>query len=314
MRIGLTNPFCDFDRMFLFLWVMSSTEKKTIRRRLAGAWLSSVISISLVLILVGLACLLLVNARKAGDYFKESVQLSVILLPEVSDAEAEAYRAGIDSLPFVRRTSLVSREQGTKELKEMLGEDFLNVFETTPVPVSVDVGLKVEYVSADSLALVRDRLADSPLVDEVQSRQSIVEMLNANISRISIALALLIAVMLFISFVLIGNTVRLGIYARRFTIHTMRLVGASRGFIMRPFLGRALLQGFVASLIAVGTLAGGLYALYRSFPQLFNVFYDPVLLSAVAVVVILVGMFICMLSSWRVVGKIYRSKKDDLYY
>ena len=83
---------------------------------------------------------------------------------------------------------------------------------------------------------------------------------------------------------------------------------------MRPFLGRALLQGFVASLIAVGTLAGGLYALYRSFPQLFNVFYDPVLLSAVAVVVILVGMFICMLSSWRVVGKIYRSKKDDLYY
>ena len=293
---------------------MADAGKRIMKRRLAGAWLSSVISISLVLMLVGMAGLLVGNARKLGDFFKESVQLSVILLPEASEAEAESYRAGIDSLPFVRATTLVSREQGTAELKEMLGEDFLNVFETTPVPLSVDVGLKAEYVSPDSLTVVREALADSPLVDEVQSRQMLVEMLNSNISRISLVLAALIVLLLFISIVLIGNTVRLGVYARRFTIHTMRLVGASRAFVLRPFIRRALVQGLVSALLALGVLAAGLFALYRSFRQLFSVFFDPMLLCSVAAVVLVSGILICMLSSWMVAGRIYNSNKDDLYY
>ncbi|MBO4725269.1 MAG: permease-like cell division protein FtsX, partial [Firmicutes bacterium] len=268
---------------------MAKTENRIMRRRMAGAWISSVLSISLVLTLVGLTALLVVNARKVGDYFKESMQISVILRPEVSDAKAEAYRAGIDTLYFVKSTTLVSREQGTEELRDMLGEDFLSVFESTPVPVSVDVNLKAEYVVADSLEKVTAMLGDSRLVDEVQCRQSLVEALNTNISRISMVLAALIAVMLFLSFVLIGNTVRLGIYARRFTIHTMRLVGATKGFILRPFAGRAVLQGLVSALLATGVLGGGLWLLYRSFPQLFVLFVRTDLLIAVAGTVVLCG-------------------------
>ena len=293
---------------------MADAGKRIMRRRLAGAWLSSVVSITLVLMLVGIGALLIGNTRKIGDYFKESVHISLILLPEVSEAEAQNYRAGIDSLPFVRTTTLVSREQGTAELKEMLGEDFLNVFETTPVPLSVDLGLKAEYVSADSLAVIREALAGSPLVDEVQSRQSVVDMLNTNISRISLVLAALIVVLLFISIVLIGNTVRLGVYARRFTIHTMRLVGASRGFVLRPFVRRALLQGLAASSLALSILGGALFALHKSFAQLFSLFFDPVLLGASAGVVVISGVLICVLSSWMVAGRIYNSQKDDLYY
>lgn len=293
---------------------MADAGKRIMRRRLAGAWLSSVVSITLVLMLVGIGALLIGNTRKIGDFFKESVHISVILLPEVSEAEAQNYRAGIDSLPFVRTATLVSREQGTAELKEMLGEDFLNVFETTPVPLSVDLGLKAEYVSADSLAVIREALAGSPLVDEVQSRQSVVDMLNTNISRISLVLAALIVVLLFISIVLIGNTVRLGVYARRFTIHTMRLVGASRGFVLRPFVRRAMLQGLAASLLALSILGGALFALHKSFAQLFSLFFDPVLLGASAGVVALSGVLICVLSSWMVAGRIYNSQKDDLYY
>lgn len=293
---------------------MAKTENRIMRRRMAGAWISSVLSISLVLTLVGLTALLVVNARKVGDYFKESMQISVILRPEVSDARAEAYRAGIDTLYFVKSATLVSREQGTEELRDMLGEDFLSVFESTPVPVSVDVNLKAEYVVADSLEKVTAILGDSRLVDEVQCRQSLVEALNTNISRISMVLAALIAVMLFLSFVLIGNTVRLGIYARRFTIHTMRLVGATKGFILRPFAGRAVLQGLVSSLLATGVLGGGLWLLYRSFPQLFVLFVRTDLLLAVAGTVVLCGVLICLLSSWAVVGRIFNSSKDDLYY
>lgn len=293
---------------------MAKTEKRIMRRRMAGAWLSSVLSISLVLTLVGVAALLVVNARKVGDYFKESMQISVILRPEVSNAKAEAYKAGVDTLYFVKSATLITREQGTEELRDMLGDDFLSVFESTPVPISIDVNLKAEYVVADSLEKVTAVLGDSRLVDEVQCRQSLVDALNANISRISIALAALIAVMLFLSFVLIGNTVRLGIYARRFTIHTMRLVGATKGFIVRPFAGRAVLQGLVSSLLAIGVLGGGLWLLYRSFPQLFVLFVRTDLLVLVAGAIVLCGVLICLVSSWTVVGRILKSSKDDLYY
>ena len=144
---------------------MSSGENKLIRRRLAGAWLSSVISITLVLLLVGVASLLLVNAKSVSDYFKENVQVSVLMRPDVSEDEAMGYATSLDAMPFIKGTRFISKEEGTRDMTDLLGEDFLSVFETAPVPVSVDVTLKADYVSADSLELVKDVIASSPLVD-----------------------------------------------------------------------------------------------------------------------------------------------------
>lgn len=291
---------------------MNAGENKLIRRRLAGAWISTVISISLVLLLVGVAALLLVNARSVSDYFKENLQISVMMKQEVEEEEAREYVSELDSLPFIRSTRFVSKEQGIAEMEEMLGEDFLNVFESSPIPVSVDVTLKAEYVSADSLAKVEAVIGKSPLVDEVVYQQSLVEKLNTNLRKISLVLGVFIFLLLFISFVLINNTVRLNVFSKRFTIHTMRLVGATKSFIKGPFLVQAVFQGLFSALLATLMLLGILFFIRSEFSKLFEVFRLDLLMLVIGIVVV-AGVVICTVCTSVVVGRLVTLSKDELY-
>lgn len=284
------------------------------RRRLANAYLSSVISISLVLLLVGVAAMLLVNARSVSDYFKENMQVTVMMKQHVTDEAAMDYQNSIlDGKRFIKKSVFVSKEQGQREMADMLGEDFLEVFETSPIPVSIDITLKAEYVSADSLEVVRREIAASPLVDEVVYQSSLVDALNANLNKISAVLGVFIALLLFISFVLINNTVRLNVYARRFTIHTMKLVGATRSFIRAPFLVQAAFQGVLAAFIAIIALIVMMYFMRSEFQQLFEIFRLDLLLTVIGIV-LASGLAICLISTWFVVNKLVSLKKDELYY
>ncbi len=292
---------------------MGKEEKKLMRRRLAGAYVSSVVSISLVLLLVGVASLLILNAKSVSDYFKENLQLSVILKQEVSQHKAEAYEQTVRELPYIRDTRLVSREEGTEEMKAMLGEDFLQVFETSPIPISLELTLKAEYVSADSLEVVSAALSASPLVDEVVCQQSLVEILNENLAKISMVLGVFILLMLFISVVLISNTVRVSVHNRRFTIHTMRLVGATRAFIRRPFMVDAVWQGLVAALISILLLSAGLLLIRGQFGQIAGIVTPRILVETFAIMASS-GVVICVLSTYFVVNKLVSMSKEDLYY
>ena len=291
---------------------MTAGENKLIRRRLVGAWLSTVISISLVLLLVGVAALLVVNARSVSDYFKENMQVSVLMKQEVDDDEAMEYVAELDAMPFIKSSKFVSREQGTKEMAELLGEDFLKVFETAPIPVSIEVTLKADYVSTDSLEVVKKEIRRSGIVDEVVYQQSLVEKLNTNLKRISVVLGVFIALLLFISFVLINNTVRLNVFSRRFTIHTMKLVGATKSFIRAPFMVQAVFQGLFSALLATLMLVGILFFVRSEFAQLFEVFRLDLLLVVIGVV-ILSGVVICTISTALVVGHLVSLSKEELY-
>lgn len=291
---------------------MASGENRLIRRRLARAWLSTVISISLVLLLVGVAGLLVANARSVSDYFKENMQVSVLMKQEVGDDEAMEYVSDLDAKPFIKSTTFVSREQGAKEMTDLLGEDFLNVFEAAPIPVSVDVTLKADYVSSDSLEVVKNEIMKSPLVDEVVYQQSLVDKLNTNLRKISMVLGVFIVLLLFISFVLINNTVRLNVFSRRFTIHTMRLVGATKSFIRAPFLVQAVFQGLFSALLATLMLVGILFFVRSEFAQLFEVFRLDMLLIVIGVE-ILAGVLICVVSTALVVGRLVSLSKDELY-
>lgn len=291
---------------------MASGENRLIRRRLAGAWLSTVISISLVLLLVGVAGFLVANARSVSDYFKENMQVSVLMKQEVGDDEAMEYVSDLDAKPFIKSTTFVSREQGAKEMTDLLGEDFLNVFEAAPIPVSVDVTLKADYVSSDSLEVVKNEIMKSPLVDEVVYQQSLVDKLNTNLRKISMVLGVFIVLLLFISFVLINNTVRLNVFSRRFTIHTMRLVGATKSFIRAPFLVQAVFQGLFSALLATLMLVGILFFVRSEFAQLFEVFRLDMLLIVIGVE-ILAGVLICVVSTALVVGRLVSLSKDELY-
>ena len=293
---------------------MGHTENnKIMRRRLANAYLSSVISISLVLLLVGLAAMLLVNAKGVSDYFKENMQVTVMMKQFVSEEEAIDYQRELDQKSFIGSTRFISKEQGKKEMEAMLGEDFLDVFETSPIPVSIDVTLKAEYVSADSLEVVKYEVQKSPLVDEVVYQSSLVDALNSNLSKISFILGVFIVLMLFISFVLINNTVRLNVFARRFTIHTMKLVGATRSFIRAPFLVQAAFQGVFSAFVAIIGLTAMMYFLRNSFEQLFEIFRLDLLLTVFGIV-LFSGLAICLISTWFVVNKLVSLKKDELYY
>lgn len=291
---------------------MAERSKKIIRRRLASSWISTVISISLVLLLIGVGTMLMVNARAVSDYFKEHVQVSVLMKPQVSEDEAGVLRESMDVLPYVRTTRLVSKEEGTREMARLLGEDFLNVFETAPVPVSIDVTLAPEYVTADSLEMVGAALGNSPLVEEVVYQTSLVEALNQNLEKISLVLGVLVILLLFISFVLISNTVRLNVFSRRFTIHTMQLVGATRAFIRRPFVLQSAIQGLFAAFLAILMLLGALWVLRNEFAQLFEIFSLDALLVTMAVVVG-AGVLICVVSTIMVVNRLVAFDRDRLY-
>ena len=291
---------------------MQNRSNRLIRRRLFGAWVSTVISISLVLLLVGVASILLLNARSVSDYFKENLQVSVLMKQDVTEEQALQYQSSLAQVPGVKATTFISREQGIEEMAKMLGRDFLDVFSTAPVPVSIDVNLEAAYVSTDSLEVVREALSASPLVDEVVYQTSLVEALNANLQKIGLVLGVLILLLLFISFVLIGNMVRLNVFSRRFTIHTMQLVGATRGFIRAPFIGQSALQGLFAALVAIALLVAGLFILRKEFVQLFEIFQLRTLLITMGIVIVS-GVVICVVSTWIVVGRLVRFDRDQLY-
>lgn len=292
---------------------MKVEKSKTIRRRLRNSYTSSVISISLVLLLVGAAALLVVNSRRVSEYFKENMQLTVLMKQGVGEKQTEEYMKEICRLPYVKDARMVSIEEGTAELKAMLGDDFLSVFESSPVPVSVELTLLANYVSTDSLDVVIPVLSASPLVDEVDCQKSLVDALNANLARISLVISVFVLLLLFISVVLINNTVRLSVFSQRFTLHTMKLVGATKSFIRRPFLISSIIQGLVASLVALALLSCGVLFIRRSFFQLFEIFTWQTLAIS-AGIVLACGVLLCLLSTYVIVGRLVSMDKDDLYY
>lgn len=292
---------------------MGKHDNKLMRRRLANAYMSSVISISLVLLLVGVAAMLLMNARSVSNYFKENMEVAVIMDQTAEDDEVMAFLEELGNERYVKTTTFVSREQGEQEMMEMLGEDFLDVFESSPIPVSIDMTLLSEYVSSDSLDVVTSELIAHDIVDEVNYQKSLVDALNANFNRISAVIGVFIALLLFVSYVLINNTVRLSVFARRFTIHTMKLVGATRAFIRRPFLVQAAVQGLFSAIIANAALVGLLFLLKDRFGRLFEIFSQEILIIVMCVV-LLSGLLICVISTYFVVNKLVSLKKDELYY
>jgi len=292
---------------------MKKKEKSIMLRRLVHSYLSSIISISLVLLIVGALGILAVNARAVSNYFKENIRISVIFEKGTPESEAMAFSDEMKKEKFVKKSEFISQEQGTNEMKEMLGEDFLNVFNVNPVPLSVDLYLKAEYLDEDSLAVITGKLIEKPGVKELAYQESLVKAINQNLEKIGLVLTLILALLLFISFVLINNTVRLNVYSKRFTIQTMKLVGAKRSFIRKPFIMQGIYQGVIAGIISSVMLVGALFFVNKDINQLFVIF-DIKLIALVLVGVIFAGVIICLISTWFVVNKLVSVSSDEIYY
>ena len=292
---------------------MGRNESNVLNRRLLRSYFSTIISISLVLFFIGMAGLLVLNARSVSNYFKENITVSVVLSVEASEDDASQLSEQISGYPFYKATRIISKEEGVEQMKQMLGEDFLDVFEVNPIPVSLELQVAADYISTDSLARVEYVLSQYPVVEDVVYQQSMVELLNSNLERIGYVIGCFTLLLMFVSTVLINNTVRLNIYAKRFVIHTMRLVGATKFFISRPFLGQAFFQGLIAGLIANVYLLITLYIIRNEFNQLFTLL-EPSALGLLIALVVALGVLICVVSTGFVVRSMISLNKDELYY
>jgi len=292
---------------------MVAKGKNIVHKRLIRSYVTSVISISLVLVLMASAAVFAVNAGGLARWFKENMAVSVMLKQSTSEKEGRALADKLAEQPYVKESRFISKEEGAEEMKALLGDDFLSVFNSSPIPISIDLKLDGDYITNDSLEWVKARLLENRYVEEVVYQETLVERLNTNLRSISLVLGIVIVLLLVISFALINNTVRLNIYARRFTIHTMSLVGAKRSFIAQPFLKQAVVQGAVAGLIAAGILYGVIRYL-SSDSELLNMILDMRLVWAVLAGTVLVGVLICVISTLLVVNRVAFSNKDDLYY
>ncbi len=292
---------------------MAKNESNILYRRLLRSYFSSVISISLVLFLVGMTGVLVVNARSVSNYFKENITVTAVLSVEADEADASSLADDLQGTGYIKDVRIITKEEGVEEMKEVLGDDFMDVFEVNPIPVSLELQVAADYVSTDSLAVIETALRENPSVEDVVYQQSLVELLNANLERIGLVAGIFVLLLLFISVVLINNTVRLNVYARRFTIHTMRMVGATRSFITRPFVGQAFFQGLISGAVADVFILGALYLIRNEFYQLFSLF-DAMLLGAVMAVVVLLGILICMVSTSAGVRSLISLNKNELYY
>ncbi len=291
---------------------MSKKESRTYKRRIRSSYLTSVISISLVLLLLGVVGLLLINGRNIRKQVMESIGFNVILKEKVKEADIYQLQKILDARPYILSTEYITKEEAALETEQMLGEDFISFLGYNPLPPSIRVRLRQAWANPDSVMHIAHDLEKYDSIEEVYYKKSLLYAINENIRQISLVILGFSLLLTLISVTLINNTIRLSIYSRRFIINTMQLVGATRSFIRKPFLYRSVVSGFSGSLIALAFLMGLVYLLQEEFEGVISL-RDYDLLAILALGVIFLGMVINWISTFFAVNKYLNIKTDKLY-
>lgn len=281
---------------------MSGNEDKSSQKRLQASTVTTIISISLVLFMLGLLGLIILHAGKLSDYVKENIGFSVIIKENTKEQAILEFQKKLDTESFVKSTDYITSEQAAQDLTKELGEDFVDFLGYNPLLPSIDIRLNAEYANNDSLKILEERLLTNNVVKEVFYHKSLVDMVNRNIRRIGLVILSFSLVLLLISIALINNTIRLSVYSKRFIIKAMQLVGATRSFISKPFILKSLLHGLISSVIAIILLAVVLFFSRQALPELIDLQEIDLFLSLFGIVTLL-GLLITGLSTLFAVGR-----------
>lgn len=273
---------------------------------------TSCISTTLVLVLLGTIVFFVTMASNLSDALRENFTVSLMLDDDIPQAEAYKLQTELRKLPCARLVTYISKERALREQSQAMGSDPSEFLGTNPIPASFELHLKADYANNDSLVKILPHLKRSPYVVEVAYPHELMKSLNDNIRRVSMLMLIVAVLLMFVSFELINNTVRLSVYSRRFLIHTMKLVGASWGFIRRPFLRRAFWVGVFSAILASGVLVGGIQAMLTYEPQMYSIITWDVVAATVGVV-FGCGILLTILCAYFSVNKHLRMKSDDLY-
>ncbi|MFH1321372.1 MAG: permease-like cell division protein FtsX [Bacteroidota bacterium] len=293
-----------------------SQQEKYVKRRLKASSVSTVVSISLVLFMLGLVGLIVLTSEKLSVIVKENIGFSVYLKDNSKEVDIDQIQKYLDAAVYVKTTEFISKEEAVKILREELGneEDFLSFLDGyNPLPASIDIVLNSQYATPDSIAWIEKELIKSEIVKEVVYSKSLVHLVNENVRKISFFILIFSGLLFIIAIALINNTIRLSIYSKRFLIKTMQLVGATKRFIRKPFIIKGISHGIYGALIAIILLTGVLYIAQKEIPELIEL-QDIEIIGTLFIIVIILGILISWISTMLAVRKYLRLKSDELYY
>ena len=270
------------------------------------------ISTTMVLVLLGMVVFTVLTARNLSSYVKENLTVTVELGDNMTQQERGAAYNRLRVRPYVHQITYISKEQALKENNEEMGTDPQEFVDFNPFPAIFEIQLSEPYANSDSVLRVKKEILSIPKIAEVRYPEDLMDKVNANLSKISLVLLVLAVLLTIVSFSLISNSVRLGVYSRRFLIHTMKLVGASWSFIRRPFLTRAIGVGVVAALLAIIFLGLGIYGLYVLEPDLLTIIgWQELTITGVSV--LLFGIIITAVCAYLAVNKFLHMTAGELY-
>jgi len=282
-------------------------------RKLRSSYMTSVVSTALVLFLLGLLGLLIINAKSLGDFVKENLGFSVILEEGTREADIVQIQRSFDATGFVKETNYITPEQAVEDLQEELGENFMEFLGFNPLKPSIDIKLVASYANPDSVAMIERTFLEYPQVKEVFYQESLVHVVNENVRKISLVMFVFSAFLFFISIALFNNTIRLLVYSKRFIIKTMQMVGATRPYILKPFMIKGVTNGLAGAFIASIMFLIVVYIAQRQMPELI-VFTTKEVVGGLMLFIFAMGVLMAWFSTLFAVNKYLRSDQDALYY
>jgi cell division transport system permease protein len=291
---------------------MEEFEASTSAKKTKTIYISTVFGIAMVLSMVGLLGLILVEANNLSRYVKENIVLNVFVDDAAHETDVLQLQKQLEANTMVKQTQYVSKELAARNLQKDLGEDFVKFLGYNPLSQSLDVYLKAEYANNADIEKFKAQLLKNPLVKEVKYQQSLVDEMNSNVTTISLVILVFAGIFVILSVALINNTIRLAIYSQRFLIKSMQLVGATKGFIRKPFLLYGIWHGILGGLIAILILVGTLSLAYKEIPDLI-ILRNYTEFGLIFVVIIGLGIFISGFSTFLAVNKFLRLKIYNLY-
>lgn len=291
---------------------MSVLEEGSPRKKTKSVYISTVISIALVLLMIGLLGLILVNAKNLSKYVKENIVLNIIVSDNVSEGEVLTLQKDIEKNDYVLRTEYISKDLAAKNLKEDLGEDFVEYLGKNPLLPSIDIYLKEQYANSDSIHTFIQGVAKNSKIKEVVYQESLIDMVNDNIRNISMVVLAFAVILLVIAVALINNTIRLSIYSQRFLIKSMQLIGATKNFIRKPYILYGIVHGLIGALIAILLLIFTLQFAQKQIPEII-ILGNWTEFGIIFIAIIILGILISGLSTYFAVTKYLKAKSSTLY-
>jgi len=292
---------------------MANSFEKYQKRRLISSYFSVVLSISVVLFLLGLLGLLVLNSKRVADHFKEQVPIVIFLKDTAKQVEVDQLKQSLELADYTKYAHYVSKEEAAETHMAEIGEDYVDYLGDNPLQDNIDVRLRADFVTPDKVEEIIAEIKSKSFVDDVGYDKPLIEQLTENIKKISFWVLVVAGIFLFIAILLINSSIRLSVYAKRFTIKTMQMVGATKKFIRRPFIWKSVRLGMLGSLLAMGGMAFILYYLNKSFPEL-ALLEDGVWLVALFVFIFLMGLIITAISTFFATQRFLNLRTDELYY